>query len=104
MSVVLKCSKCGKPLEPAALPKDAGKLWCPLCADLKDASGVNVVQPSLGGDEKMQGHDQLQHLSAPPNGQPAGGAKSFHVIVGDVAFDCQVRVDLTIGSTKVTIT
>lgn len=110
MSVVLKCSKCGKPLEPAAIDKT--KLWCPICADLKDLNGVNVlnnvmpaqdlIPSTLGGDDTM-GLSNLQ-LRAAPNGQPAGAAKAFNVTVGDVSFVSHGRVDLTIGQTKVTIT
>jgi hypothetical protein len=107
MSVTLKCSKCGKSLEPAALPKDreAGRLWCPLCADLKDVSGVNIEQPTVEvkpdpSTGLMENHNRFQTQAFDLSDK----SKVFHVQVGDVTAIFHGRVDLTIGQTKVTIT
>jgi hypothetical protein len=115
----LKCPKCSRPLEPTVL-KPTEELWCSVCATRFDMVGKPLEKPAGVPSVKVVGSGTAEpedpfvtalkeSMARGPIIQPILDAaekikKTFHVVVGDVAFDCQGKVDLTIGSTKVTIT
>jgi hypothetical protein len=101
----LKCPKCSRPLEPTVL-KPQSELWCSVCATRFDMEGKPLEPATAAPVLKLVDYVNQKTVEQAPKVSDVGSqsAKGFHVVVGDVAFDCVERVDLTIGSTKVTIT
>lgn len=102
----LKCTTCGKPLEPTILkPKE--ELWCPLCAKYFDLEGKPKSDTF---------HDTMEHIidkgpviekiieaSKPKRGRPPN-QKPITVTIGETSFTGMDRVEFNVGQTRVVVT
>lgn len=100
----MKCPTCSRDLAPAALRKE--NFWCSVCATefLPDGGVAPDMAQPLPASVTVPDAPAVKLVDATKEVAASKKGKTFHVVVGDVSFDAQGRVDLTIGTTKVTIT